>query len=106
MFLASCSYMLRPLTAVLRKHGVPFHNPYRKSNGAWNPVRPGKTGSTANRVLSLLVAHPDFGGEHRPWTHGDLAQWAELLESKGVLRHGAKKRLGSFDVTSRSSTRP
>jgi hypothetical protein len=35
MFLASCSYMLRPLIQVLRKQGIPFHNPYRKSNGFW-----------------------------------------------------------------------
>ena len=43
MFLASCAYMLRPLIAVLRKHGIPFHNPYRKSNGFWNPAADRKT---------------------------------------------------------------
>ena len=98
MFLVACSYMLRPLIQVLRKGGIPFHNPYRKSNGFWNPLRTGARVSTAGRILSLLAGHPDFGEGHRPWTHGDLAQWAELLRGKGVLRHGAKKRLASYDL--------
>ncbi len=98
MFLASCSYMLRPLIQVLRKQGIPFHNPYRRSNGFWNPLRIGKHGSSANRILSLLVGHPDFGEEHRPWTLGDVAQWAEWLQAKGVLRHGVKSKLKTFDV--------
>ena len=46
MFLAACSYMLRPMVAVLRKQGIPFHNPYRKSNGFWNPIRTATRGSS------------------------------------------------------------
>lgn len=93
MLLASCSYMLEPLVAVLRKNAIPFHNPYRRSNGFWNPIRLGRKGSTANRILSLLAAHPEFGEGRRDWTLGDLALWADWLQSKGVLKHGAKKRL-------------
>ena len=98
MFLASCSYMLRPLVAVLRKHGIPFHNPYRRSNGFWNPLRLGNRGSTPARILALLIGHPDYGPEHRPWTHGDLASWAELLKAQGVLRHGQKSKLKAGDM--------
>ncbi len=98
MFLASCSYMLRPLVASLRKHGIPFHNPYRRSNGFWNPIRIGKRASTAGRILSLLVAHPDFGDDHRPWTNGDIAQWAEVLQAKRILRHGMKSKLKAADL--------
>jgi DNA helicase-2/ATP-dependent DNA helicase PcrA len=97
MFLASCSYMLKPLVQVLRKNGVPFHNPYRRSNGFWNPIRIGKRVTTASRIVSLLVAHPDFGGDHRPWTNGDLAQWAEALRADGVLRRGVKSKLKAAD---------
>jgi DNA helicase-2/ATP-dependent DNA helicase PcrA len=97
MFLASCSYMLKPLVQVLRKHGIPFHNPYRKSNGSWNPIRIGKRASTANRILSLLVGHPDFGQTHHPWTNGDVAQWADVLQAKGILRHGQKSKLKAAD---------
>ena len=98
MFLTSCAYMLRPLIAVLRKHGIPFHNPYRRSNGFWNPLRIGKRASTAGRILSLLVAHPDFGEGHRPWTNGDVALWAEVLQAKGILRHGMKAKLKAADA--------
>ncbi|MGA2773184.1 MAG: ATP-dependent helicase [Bryobacteraceae bacterium] len=98
MFLASCSYMLRPLIQVLRKQGVPFHNPYRRSNGFWNPLRTANPGSTANRIVSLLVGHPDFGEGHRPWSMGDVALWAEWLQAKGVLRLGMKARLKSYDI--------
>jgi len=98
MFLAACSYMLRPVIAVLRKEGIPFHNPYRRSNGYWNPLRVGRRGSAANRILSLLMAHPDCARENRAWTQGDLALWIECLASKGILRPGAKKKLQSADA--------
>lgn len=98
MFLASCSYMLHPLVAILRKNGIPFHNPYRKTNGFWNPLRIGKKGSSANRILSLLVAHPEFGDGHRAWTKGDLALWCEWLDSKGILKNGAKEMIQTRDV--------
>jgi len=103
MFLASCSYMVKPLIQVLRKHGIPFHNPYRRTNGFWNPIRLTKPGASANRVLALLVAHRDFGEDHRPWTQGDVALWADWLASKGLLRHGAKKLLQQAD-TDREAT--
>jgi superfamily I DNA/RNA helicase len=97
MFLAACSYMLHPVVAALRKRGMPFHNPYRMSNGFWNPLRIGKKGSTASRILALLVAHPDFGEGHHPWTHGDVSLWAESLAAKGILKHGMKMKLQRYD---------
>ena len=97
MFLAACSYMLQPVVAALRKRGIPFHNPYRKTNGFWNPLRIGKKGSSASRILALLVGHPDFGEGHRPWTHGDIALWADCLAAKGILKHGMKKKLQQHD---------
>ena len=98
MFLVSCSYMLRPLVQVLRMNGIPFHNPYRRSSGFWNPLRLGKRTSTPNRILSLLIGHPDYGAEQRGWTHGDLTLWAELMQAKGVLRHGVKGKLKAGDA--------
>jgi superfamily I DNA/RNA helicase len=99
MFLAACSYMLRPIIQVLRKNAIPFHNPYRRSNGFWNPLRLGRRGSTVNRVLALLVAHPDFGHGHREWTAGDFALWAEWLIAKGIFKHGAKAHLRDKDAS-------
>ena len=97
MFLASCSFMLWPIVAVLRKSGIPFHNPYRKSNGFWNPLRLSRRGSSASRILALLVAHPDYGEDYHPWTHGDLALLAEWLQSKGILRQWVKKTIQTYE---------
>jgi DNA helicase-2/ATP-dependent DNA helicase PcrA len=99
MFLAACSYMLSPIIAVLRKNGIPFHNPYRKSNGFWNPLRLGSSGSSANRILSLLAAHPDYGGAHRPWTYGDLGSWSEWLAGDDMLKPGAAQKMNSIAPT-------
>ncbi len=103
MFLATCAYMLEPVVAVLRKNAIPIHNPYRRSNGFWNPIRLGRKGSTANRILALLSAHPDFGDDRHDWSMGDMALWAEWLQSKGILKHGSKKKLQAADV-GRSAT--
>ncbi len=97
MFLAACSYMLRPVTQVLRKNAIPFHNPYGRSNGFWNPLRTGRRGSTVNRILALLAAHPSSGDAHRPWTVGEFALWTEWLTAKGILKHGAKTHLREWD---------
>ncbi len=97
MFLAACSYMLQPVVAALRKRGIPFHNPYRKSNGFWNPLRIGKKNTSASRVLALLVNHPSFGEGQRPWTFGDLALWADCMVSQGILKSGAKEHLQQCD---------
>jgi len=95
MLLASCSYMLEPLIAVLRKNGIPFHNPFRRTNGAWNPIRRIRSTTAANRVLALLAAHPVMGGAARPWTFADLALWTDWLAAQGVLKTGAKTRIAS-----------
>jgi superfamily I DNA/RNA helicase len=89
MLLASCSYMLQPVIAVLRQWGVPFHNPYRKSCGFWNPLRRGRKGSSANRTLSLV--------SHLPWTNHDLRLWVEPLNPKGILKPGAKALIEAAD---------
>jgi hypothetical protein len=95
MFLGSCSYMLRPLIQVLRKNAIPFHNPYRKHNGIWNPLRLGPN-SVTRRLLALLVAHPQYGEGQRQWTHADVRLWAEWLPS-GVLKAGASELLAAAD---------
>jgi superfamily I DNA/RNA helicase len=97
MFLASCSYMLDPLIQVLRKNAIPFHNPYRKANGFWNPLLAGNRGSTVRRILALLSRHPDYSGIHGSWTFGELALWAEWLKTDGVLAPDALERIQSQD---------
>ena len=95
MFLAPCSYMLAPYIAVLRKSGIPFHNPYRRSSGAWNPLARTQPGSSSNRLLALLAPHPVMGENAREWTFGDVNLWCQWLTSQGILKHGAKKQIAA-----------
>lgn len=89
MFLASCAYMLQPLIQVLRKNAVPFHNPYRRSCGFWNPLRSGNKGSAASRICALVAAHPGSDEESRRWTYGEVESWAEWLVGTGTLKNAA-----------------
>lgn len=95
MFLAPCSYMLAPYIAILRKSGIPFHNRYRRSNGAWNPLASTQPGSSSNRLLALLAPHPVMGENAREWTFGDVNLWCQWLTSQGILKHGAKKQIAA-----------
>ena len=100
MFLASCSYMLKGLISDLRKHAVPFWNPYRQSRGDWNPLGTFKGGNkgripTRSRLLAFL--NTDLTIEGRPiWTLENLILWIDMLSSKGILVRGAKERLHSI----------
>jgi DNA helicase II / ATP-dependent DNA helicase PcrA len=91
MFLGACSYHLHPLVKVLRDEAIPFSNKYRRSNGAWNPIRTGSHGGAVNRIMSLLAQHPDLGEDARAWKLDDVALFAGWLSSKGILKRGAKK---------------
>jgi DNA helicase-2/ATP-dependent DNA helicase PcrA len=86
MVLTSCCYMLQPLISVLRRHGIPFHNPYRPERGQWNPMR------GARRLKAFLRPNdhvwPD--GRSRLWTWQDLHDWTEPLKAKTTLVRGAK----------------
>lgn len=79
MLLGSCSYMLQPVLRVLRKEAIPFHNPYRKSNGFWNPLRTTSRLSAASRIRALLAAHPGSGAGHHMWRGGEFALWTGWL---------------------------
>ena len=86
MVLASCAYMLNPLLSELRDRGVPFHNPYRKSQGAWNPLGQARRGETSilDRVNAFTrPAYSYWGEDARMWTWGDIARWASILQAKG-----------------------
>ena len=86
MILATCGFMLRGLIAALRRYGVPFHNPHRSTNGAWNPLRGG-----AGRLLAYLRPDPQvYGDEARIWNWAEAKAWTELVRAKGLLSTGAK----------------
>ncbi len=90
MVLASCSYQLRDTIKTLKSRGYLFWNPYRKKNGAWNPIRYSKKGiNTLERLQEFLkVENEDF-----PWkSTTNIWKWIKDIDAK-ILHHGAKERL-------------
>lgn len=88
--LASCGYMLDPTKKLLREMGLPFHNPYRRHRGDWNPLA-GREGavSASQRVLAFLKVSRGLGW----WTYPDLWLWASELGAKSIFAHGAKTEI-------------
>ena len=82
MVLASCAYMLRPMLARLRREGIPYHNPYRRTKGAWNPLQSSRRRITPkDLVLSFLRM-----SEEGIWTAEDMARWLAATKISGVLQ--------------------
>lgn len=96
MVLATCGYMLDPVKAELRKRGLPFHNPYRRSRGDWNPLKPAAAGqvSSRERLLAYLTLDDDpergLGELARPWTGEDVRRWSHVIRKQGLMVRGAK----------------
>jgi len=88
MILASCSYMLSKTIALLRERGLPFHNPYRKINGAWNPLQKRRGAKmTADRLTAF--ANPTLGFPP-VWSMSDIDLFIGHMRSKGAIVRGAK----------------
>jgi DNA helicase II / ATP-dependent DNA helicase PcrA len=105
MVIASCAYMLEPLTKTLRERGIPFHNPFRPTESRWNPLGGGNGTSTAERVFRYMVLDPDLPQRQlvdnaghvlsvdrsRPWTGEDVRAWLPLVSAElAGLRRGVK----------------
>jgi superfamily I DNA/RNA helicase len=88
MFLTTCAYMLEPLKAVLRKHGIPFHNPYRTKRRDWNPM------ASAGRILAYLRPRHDLAG--LPWRISELRIWVPWLQSDGILLDDAPQLIAAM----------
>ena len=86
MFLASCSYMLQPLIKAMRNQGIPFHNPYRTMNGAWNPLAKRKNmSSAADRIVHFLTM-----SQEASWTPEQLANWLKNMKTKDIFTPRAR----------------
>ncbi len=83
MLIASCSYMLEGLKAVLRESGIPFHNPYRLKRVDWNPLSC-LHGTPSARRLAIFLGGPN-------WTLPQLKIWVEVMDVKKLLRPGVTK---------------
>ena len=90
MFLTACSYHLRTsIIPLLKEHGIPFWNPYRVTQGEWNPLR----GSKRDMLAAYLEPDgPELGGV-RFWSAPQLARWSASCAFEGLLRRGARTRI-------------
>ncbi len=86
--LASCSYFLNSIMAVLRQEGIPFHNPWRRRRGDWNPLYAGRGVSLRARFLAWLG--PYLRADGTSWTIEEAKLWVPLVKTEGVLKRGAK----------------
>lgn len=97
MLLTACGYLLNPLVHELRERGLPFFNPYRRTNGRWNPLQSAyKDGSACGRLQAFTrVSEKVWGSDSRLWTGQEIRAWAEPL-SASVFVKGAKAELGKL----------
>lgn len=86
MIQASCSYMIAPTVAMLRKYGIPFSNPWRRKRGDWNPLHRRNRGTLA-AIAAFMVPHT----HGRVWSRDELLQWLSIV--KGVLPRGGRQRI-------------
>jgi superfamily I DNA/RNA helicase len=82
MVLASCGYMLQPMLARLRREGIPFHNPYRKSDGSWNPLQSSRRRITPRDLVLAFLRMSEEG----IWTTEDMGRWLAATKITGVLQ--------------------
>lgn len=100
MILASCGYQIERACAVLRREGIPFHNPYRTTNGRWNPLRGG-----ARRLASFLrPCRETWGDLARSWTWKELHDWTEMCQAKHLLYPKAKDAIKDAAKTQRTDS--
>jgi len=89
MYLGTCAYMVDPLIVELREKGIPFHNPYRRKNGRWNPLHPAR-GVTAGQRLAAWNKLPS------EWTPHDVKLWSLHMSKPKVFVRGGDKVLDTI----------
>ena len=85
--------MLRPLIQVLRKNGIPFHNPFRLKSGLWNPLRQSKNRVSASDRLRGFLQMSEIG----EWSKESLERWLDCVKTKDVIVRQGQEWLEIFD---------
>lgn len=87
MALATCGYMLDPLLHEMRRRAELWHNPWRPTDGRWNPL------NGAGRLRAFLRPDPDtYGDDAQPWNWRELATWLGPIKVRDLLVRGAKAK--------------
>jgi superfamily I DNA/RNA helicase len=100
MILTSCSYMLNPALTALRNAAIPFYNPYRRWNGAWNPLTAAYGTRSSDRLLSFRA----FIDDEKPrdellFKWEELDKFVPILKGDAFAYRGAKSELSSYMLT-------
>lgn len=90
MIQTACAYQLNNIIAVLRKAGVPYHNPFRLTNTRWNPLASHGRQTAVSRMAAYLAPMTEM---RFAWTNRELQAWAPLMQADVVFVRGAKKRI-------------
>jgi hypothetical protein len=93
MVLASCGYMLQPLIAELREHGVLFYNPYRSGFHPWNPLASVK--ATTVRFSARIEG---LGGVRLAYGPGGISTPGLRFYSRKGHSYEASNLLSNFAV--------
>jgi superfamily I DNA/RNA helicase len=94
MFLASCSYMLFPLIACLHRHGLPYHNPYRKTAWKWNPLQTARGRTTSAERLLAFVELAETG----QYSSDSLVRWTDITLKKPTFKERGEDWLEFVDT--------
>jgi superfamily I DNA/RNA helicase len=82
--------MLQGIIKTLREAGIPFYNPYRTKNGAWNPLRHG----SMERLLAFADQVPrkykEDGEFEQVIDAKQLLSWYEIIKAQGNIPRGKK----------------
>lgn len=98
MLLTTCAYMLVPVIHALRETGMPFHNPYRRTRGDWNPLRSSRGTSAAQKLMAYLAPQADSWNnpdDCHMWSQRELHAWVQALAVKGNLLPHCKDDLAA-----------
>ncbi|UCG53582.1 MAG: ATP-dependent helicase [Candidatus Latescibacterota bacterium] len=103
MILGSCSFMLESAISAMKMEGIPFHNPYRPTNGAWNPWRGG-----IDRLQNFLTDDIELWGNlTKEHTWKSVWRWFELINTKTAKpNRGAKRYVKMLATDDKSADVP
>jgi DNA helicase-2/ATP-dependent DNA helicase PcrA len=76
MVMGSCAYMVKPACDIMKERGIPFSNPYRATDKAWNPCE--------TKGFKLIQSIRDGEGFH---------VWGEFISKKFFKKDRTKKEL-------------
>ncbi len=82
MIMATTNRMVSRIVQVLKEKLIPFHNPWRVTNGQWNPL--------GRREGAVMPVDRIEAYVNPPWSWADLYMWAEPLN---CIVRGKKKLL-------------